>query len=84
MTRLNGVPGGVLSEGSEDEVNPRHYKRSIEGLGVEVIEILEYFFGDDPLLFNAGKYLLRAGHKGDLVIDLEKLIWYVQRRIDKE
>lgn len=68
----------------EDEVNPHHYKRSIEGLGVEVIDILEFFFGDDPLLFNAGKYLLRAGHKGDLVTDLEKLKWYVQRRIDKE
>lgn len=67
-----------------DEVNPHHYKRSIEGLGVEVIDILEFFFGDDPLLFNAGKYLLRAGHKGDLVTDLEKLKWYVQRRIDKE
>lgn len=74
------VPGS----GVGDEVNPRHYKRSIEGLGVEVIDILEFFFGDDPLLFNAGKYLLRAGHKGDLVTDLEKLKWYVQRRIDKE
>lgn len=68
----------------DSEVNPNHYKRSIEGLGVEVIEILEFFFEEDPLLFNAGKYLLRAGHKGDLVTDLEKLKWYVQRRIDKE
>lgn len=81
----SGAGGASESIGfEEDEVNPHHYKRSIEGLGVEVIDILEFFFGDDPLLFNAGKYLLRAGHKGDLVTDLEKLKWYVQRRIDKE
>lgn len=83
--RWMGVGDASESIGfEEDEVNPHHYKRSIEGLGVEVIDILEFFFGDDPLLFNAGKYLLRAGHKGDLVTDLEKMIWYAKRRIDKE
>ena len=39
-----------------DMVNhPPHYMKR----KWEVIEILEEFFADDPLLFNAGKYLLR-------------------------
>jgi len=49
-----------------------------------VIEILEEFFSDDPLLFNAGKYLLRCKEKGNLKQDLGKMIWYAQRRISKE
>jgi len=41
----------------EDMVNhPPHYTKH----KWEVIEILEEFFADDPLLFNAGKYLLRC------------------------
>ena len=34
-------------------------------------------------LWNAGKYLLRAGHKEYYVQDLEKAVWYIQREIDK-
>jgi hypothetical protein len=65
----------------EDMVNnPPHYTKH----KWEVIEILEEFFADDPLLFNAGKYLLRCKDKGNLKQDLEKMIWYVNRRINKE
>ena len=67
-----------------DAVNPQHYKRSKEALGVEVIDILEYFFPDDPLMWQVGKYMLRAGHKDGLVQDLEKARWYLDRRIAKE
>jgi hypothetical protein len=49
----------------------------------EVIKVLEAwgFFGD-ALLFNAVKYIARAGKKGEMKIDLEKAIWYLQRKIE--
>lgn len=67
-----------------DQINPPHYRRSIDALGVEVIDILEYFFPDDPLMWQVGKYLLRAGHKDDLVQELKKARWYLERRIRQE
>ena len=63
--------------------SPSHYTRSKEGLGLEVWDILDFFFPDDPHLWNVGKYLFRAGHKDDFVQDLEKLKQYVDRRIEK-
>ena len=64
-----------------DMVNkPPHYTKH----KWEVIDILEEFFSDDPLLFNACKYLLRCKEKGNLKQDLGKMIWYAQRRISKE
>lgn len=68
---------------AHDAVNPQHYKRSQEVLGVEVIDILEYFFPDDPLMWQVGKYILRAGHKDEFVQELEKARWYLDRRILK-
>lgn len=60
-----------------DAVNhPTHYN----GVpGIECIDVVEHF----PFCRgNAIKYLWRAGAKGDLVEDLQKAIWYVQREID--
>lgn len=63
-----------------DMVNsPPHYTKH----KWEVIEILEEFFPNDPLLFNVGKYLLRSPYKGNAVQDLEKAVWYLQRKINK-
>jgi hypothetical protein len=50
----------------------------------EVIDVLEDWFARDPLLWQVGKYLARAGRKGDLVEDLKKAAWYLNRRIQKE
>jgi Protein of unknwon function (DUF3310) len=66
---------------SEDEkVNhPSHY----QGKGIECIDVIEAF----KLSFNLGntiKYVLRAGKKGDLVEDLEKAKWYLQREINRK
>ena len=33
------------------------------------------------LLYNATKYICRAGHKGDASDDLRKAIWYLEREI---
>ena len=60
-----------------DMVNhPPHYAR-LKPEPIDVIEAwqLDYFRG------NALKYIARAGHKDDEVQDLEKAVWYLQRRI---
>jgi len=47
----------------------------------EVIDVLEEFFPNDPLLWQCGKYLMRCKHKGNPIQDLKKMIWYAQRQI---
>lgn len=64
-----------------DNVNhPAHYKAAN---GLEVSDFLDAFVGDDPQLWNTGKYIMRAGKKdpAKFVEDLEKAVWYIQRRI---
>jgi len=64
--------------GTNDSVNhPKHY----QGNKFEVIEIIEDFNLDFDL-GNAIKYILRCGKKGNLVQDLKKAIWYLQRRVE--
>jgi len=64
-----------------DPVNhPKHYTFG----KFEVIDVLEDFFPTDPLLWQVGKYISRAGRKGSTLQDLEKAAWYLQRRIQKE
>lgn len=62
---------------ADDPVNhPPHYRRG----GLEAIDVIEAF-GLGFHLGNAVKYILRAGHKGDTVEDLEKARWYIDREI---
>ena len=64
-----------------DPVNhPAHYNFG----KFEVIDVLEEFFPADPLLWQVGKYIARAGRKGSALEDLEKAEWYLRRRIEKE
>ena len=68
-------------DSEQDLVNhPTHYPNH----KWETIDILEEFFSDDPLLWQCGKYLLRCKHKGNLKQDLNKMIWYAKRKIEKE
>lgn len=63
-----------------DPVNhPQHYTFG----KYEVIDVLEDWFSADPLLWQVGKYLARAGRKGDVLEDLKKARWYLDRRIAK-
>lgn len=64
---------------TEDVVNhPSHYKQN----GLEAIDVLEAFdLKRDGRLFNAGKYILRAGKKDDELQDLKKAVWYLNRYI---
>lgn len=64
---------------SNDPINPSHYKQG----KIEVINFIE----DQNFDFHIGnaiKYLCRHRHKGDLINDLKKAIWYIQRKIDLE
>lgn len=62
-----------------DPVNhPAHY---VDGRRFETIDVLDDWFADNPWLWNAVKYLSRAGRKGDAVTDLRKAAWYIERYI---
>ena len=63
---------------SNDPVShPSHYTFG----KYEVIEVLEDWFPTDPLLWQVGKYIARAGRKGSAVEDLEKAKFYLERKI---
>jgi hypothetical protein len=56
-----------------DPVNrPAHYTFG----KYEVIDVLEDWFPADPLLWQTGKYIARAGRKGAMLEDLQKAAWY--------
>ena len=58
--------------------HPSHYNFS----KYEVWDVLDEWFPRDPLLWQACKYLARAGHKGNAIEDLRKALVYINRRID--
>ena len=68
-----------FEENNREMVNhPSHYNQG----KYEVIDIIE----DWNLNFNLGsavKYIGRAGYKDDIIQDLEKAKWYIQREIDR-
>lgn len=49
----------------------------------EVIEVLEDWFPRSPLLWQVGKYIARAEHKGSPLQDLKKAQWYLNRAIQQ-
>jgi len=60
--------------------HPAHYNFG----HIEVIEVIEDAgWGRDFCLGNAVKYILRSGHKGNELQDLEKAVWYLNRWIAK-
>lgn len=78
-------------EKTADVVNaPKHYSwlgnalaEQVENVGdVEVFHVLMAAFDKEPLLWQVGKYLLRAGRKDDRKQDLEKARWYLDKTID--
>ena len=58
--------------------HPTHYNR-VKYEAIDIIEALEMNFN----LGNAQKYLFRAGHKDDIIQDLEKAKWYIDREIQR-
>ena len=70
----------LLNEKDKKEMvnHPSHYNMG----KYEVIDVIE----DWNLNFNLGnavKYISRAGHKDDIVQDLRKSLWYIEREIQR-
>lgn len=81
----------VEDEAKANVVNsPKHYSwlgnalaEQVENIGdVEVFNVLMAAFSKDPLLWQVGKYLLRAGRKDDRKQDLKKARWYLDKAIE--
>lgn len=96
MTAQGGrAPGGAQEDG-DAVAAPRHYTYVGEELArlgftdvtrVESWDVLDAVFPDDPLLWSAGKYLIRFGRKGDpsrRIVDLRKARAYLDRAIARE
>ena len=84
------APVGDEDEEKPDVVNaPEHYSwlgnalaERVENVGdIEVFHVLMAAFDKEPLLWQVGKYLLRAGRKDDRKQDLKKARWYLDKAI---
>ena len=68
-----------LAEDRKEMINhPQHYNMG----KFEAIDVIE----DWQLNFNLGntvKYISRAGHKDDIIQDLKKALWYLDREIKR-
>lgn len=64
-------------EASDPINHPSHYTSVVPGIEcIQVVEHLSFLRG------NAIKYLWRAGAKGDVIEDLKKAVWYIEREIN--
>lgn len=72
----------IKNRREEDKVNhPEHYGGDTT---YEVIKVLKAWgLESDALLWNACKYIARAGRKGSAREDLEKARFYLNRRIEE-
>ena len=62
----------------EDPVNhPSHYTFG----HFEVIDVLQDWFPSSPLLWQVVKYVARAQHKGNMLQDLKKAQFYLNKQI---
>jgi Protein of unknwon function (DUF3310) len=66
-----------------NDINPEHYKATIDGKEIQVADVIEAFFLTDAHLSQACKYLLRAGKKPDssYIKDVGKALWWCARAI---
>ena len=64
---------------AEDKINPSWYRRG----GYELIDVIEAWGLDEfGHLMQAVQYIFRAPHKKQLVEDLEKAKWYIDRALE--
>lgn len=85
---------GVDLEGTSREFNkveegapesPDHYSRLKALTGVEPWDILDFVAGEDPDMWNLGKYWFRMGHKEgqSTLVEKKKMLKYLERSIAK-
>ena len=75
--------GGTTASTPE---SPNHYSRLKALTGVETWDILDFVAGDDPDMWNLGKYWFRMGHKEgqSTLTEKKKMLEYLKRSIAKE
>lgn len=75
-------PSGACNPPDDPVNSPSHYARSKDD-PYEVWKVLRAWgLEEDAFRWTAVKYLARAGKKGDLLEDLRKAQWYLNRRIE--
>jgi hypothetical protein len=74
-----GTVSAVMSEKSDPVNKPTHYTFG----KYEVIDVLQDWFPHNPLLWQVGKYISRAEHKGSKIIDLKKARYYLDKEIQR-
>jgi hypothetical protein len=63
---------------SEPVNHPEHYNRHPSGIEcIQVVEHMNFNLG------NAVKYIWRAGEKGNVIEDLQKARWYLDRELQR-
>ena len=85
-----------MSDDPTTPIRPGYYRHHMEAsptvtvyedgsVSFETIDVQEALFAKDPHLWQAHKYMDRAGEKDPdkLVEDLRKAVWYIERRIAK-
>lgn len=78
--KFNAIARKLELDAKQDMVNhPSHYTFS----KYEVADVSDEWFRNEPLLWNSNKYTARWDKKGDPVENLEKAIWYIQRKINQ-
>lgn len=75
---MDMLAGGYYRD-NDPVCSPAHYTFS----QYEVVDVLQAWFPNNPLLWQVGKYIARAEHKGNALQDLQKARWYLQREIDR-
>jgi hypothetical protein len=61
----------------EEQVNHPNYYMNQQIECIDVAETLSFNLG------SALKYLWRSGKKGDMITDLRKSVWYLNREIER-
>jgi hypothetical protein len=74
------VKTDVSTTADTDPVNhPSHYTFG----HFEVIDVLQDWFPSSPLLWQVVKYVARAQHKGNMLQDLKKAQFYLNKAIEQ-
>lgn len=74
------------SHAENNPESPNHYSRLKALTGVETWDILDFVAGNDPDMWNLGKYWFRMGHKEgqSTLTEKKKMLKYLERSIEKE
>jgi hypothetical protein len=82
MADLIGEAPQPEAQPPKPSIDPPYYKIG----GIEVIDYMEAKASPEEfkghLRLTAIKYLSRAGHKGNILIDLKKAQWYINKLIE--